>query len=314
MSRSSFSSSVDKGPRFGLGRGLGRDAHDETLDAAREEHDRRVAALRVERVEPVRDHLRERRLRRTPRLQRRRHDRRGLARTAQQVGDDVVGDHLLHLVRHARHRVDDLAVGQLAPQTRRGADRVRDRLAALGDVGLAQVVLRHVAHAGAEHLRDRLRELVVAHERHAHELGDRVAGQVVLGRPETAADEHRVRTRELIAQRGDDARPGCRRSPGARTNRCPTRRTARRSTRCSCRRSGRAATRFRSRGLHTALPAPFELRVELLGALPVDVAAPHDLETGYERERNRDVEDRSAAIRRSRRSVAAGRIRRRSTA
>ena len=33
-----------------------------------------------------------------------------LARPAQQVGDDVLGDHLLHLVRNAGHRVDDLAV------------------------------------------------------------------------------------------------------------------------------------------------------------------------------------------------------------
>ena len=56
----------------------------------------------VERVEPVRHHLRERRLRRAPRLERARHDRRGGARTGKEVGDDVGGDHLLHLVGHAR--------------------------------------------------------------------------------------------------------------------------------------------------------------------------------------------------------------------
>ncbi len=117
----------------------------------------------------------------------------------------MVGDHLLHLVRHAGHRVHDLAVGQLTLEPGRGADRVRDRLTPVGDIGLAQVVLRHVPDPGAEHLGDRLRELVVTHQRDTHELCDRIAGQVVLGRAETAADEHGVGPLELIAQRGDDA-------------------------------------------------------------------------------------------------------------
>src|SRR5439155_1752198 len=84
----------------------GRDTYDEPLDPTREERDRRVAA-RVERVETVRNHLGQRRLRRAPRLQRSRHDRRDLPRAAQQVGDYVLGHHQLHLVRHAGNRVDD---------------------------------------------------------------------------------------------------------------------------------------------------------------------------------------------------------------
>ena len=70
-----------------------------------------------------------------------------LARAPQQIGDHLRAHHLLHLVRHAGHRVHDLAVAHRTAQAGRGAERVRQRLAALGHVGLAQVVLRHVAQA-----------------------------------------------------------------------------------------------------------------------------------------------------------------------
>ncbi len=170
----------------------------------REERDRRVAGG-VERVQSVGDHLGQRRLRGAPGLQRPRHDRGNLARAPQQIGDDVLGHHELHLVGHARHRVHDL-VADRAAQARRGADRVRDRVPALGDVGLAEVVLGHVAQARAEHGRDVLGEVHPANERHAHELGDRVAREVVLGRTEPAADEHRVAPAQEVAERVDDAR------------------------------------------------------------------------------------------------------------
>ena len=51
-----------------------------------------------------------------------------------------------------------------------------------------------------------LGEIHVAHERHTHQLGDRVTRQVVLGRPDAAADEHRVAAFEQVAQRLDDPR------------------------------------------------------------------------------------------------------------
>ena len=68
--RSSFSSSSTNARASASVARLRGDAHHEPFDAAGEERDRRVAALRVERVEPVRDHLGQRRLRRAPRLQR----------------------------------------------------------------------------------------------------------------------------------------------------------------------------------------------------------------------------------------------------
>ena len=123
----------------------------------------------------------------------------------QKVGHDMFGDHQLHLVRNARNRVHDL-VADRAAQARRGADRVRDRLAALGHVGLAQVVLRHVAGAAREHRRDHLHEVVAPAQLDAHELRDRVAGEVVLGRAEPAAHDHRVGPLEQVAQRRDDPR------------------------------------------------------------------------------------------------------------
>ena len=134
----------------------------------------------------------------------------------------------------------------------RGAERVRERLAALGHVGLAQVVLRHVAQPRPEHRGDVLGQIHAAHERHAHQLRDRVARQVVLGRAEPAADEHRVAARRAGRAARRRCASGCRRSPGARRSRCPTPRAARRSRRCWCRRSGRAAARYRSRGLRIA--------------------------------------------------------------
>ena len=55
-------------------------------------------------------------------------------------------------------------------------------------------------------VRDVLGELHAPHQRHAHQLGDRVARQIVLGRAEPAADEHRVAALEQVAERLDDAR------------------------------------------------------------------------------------------------------------
>ena len=55
-------------------------------------------------------------------------------------------------------------------------------------------------------VRDVLGQLHPPHERHAHQLGDRVAREVVLGRADPAADEHRVGARQQVAQRLDDAR------------------------------------------------------------------------------------------------------------
>ena len=129
--------------RLGRGRGLGGEPHDEPFDAAGEERDRGIGL----RVDPVGDHLGQPGLRLTPRLERPADDHRRLTRAREQVGEHVLRHHQLHLVRHARHRVDDLAV-DLRPDAGRGPDRVRDHVGAGRDVGLAQVVHRHVAQRG----------------------------------------------------------------------------------------------------------------------------------------------------------------------
>ena len=60
------------------------------------------------------------------------------------------------------------------------------------DVGLAAVVVGHHPPAGFEHVADRLDDFLVAHQLHAHDMGDHLARDVVLGRPQPAATDHRV--------------------------------------------------------------------------------------------------------------------------
>jgi hypothetical protein len=55
-----------------------------------------------------------------------------------------------------------------------------------------------------EHRRDVFGEIHAPHERHAHQCGDRIARQIVLRRAQTAAHEHRVRSRQQVAQRVDN--------------------------------------------------------------------------------------------------------------
>ncbi len=113
------------------------------------------------------------------------------SRPFEEIGQHVLRDHVGHLVRNPGHRVHDL-VAHLAAETRRGADRVRDRLTALRHVGLPQVVLREGSPAATEDLADVLDELFAPFEFDAHHLGDRLPGHVVGGGPETAADDHGV--------------------------------------------------------------------------------------------------------------------------
>ena len=47
--------------------------------------------------------------------------------------------------------------------------------------------------------------LRVAHQTHAHDLGDRLPGDVVLGRPESAAEDHGVAAIESQPDTGDHA-------------------------------------------------------------------------------------------------------------
>jgi len=238
----------------------------------------------------MRHHLGDARFARAPCLQAARHDRRASARALQQVGQHLLVDHPLHLVRHARNRVDHLAAMR-GPHSGRRADRVRDRLRPIGDVGLAQVVLRHVAGARREHRGDLVDELVVAHQRNLHPRGDGVAREVVLRGTEPAADDQRVGAREQIFDRGDDAIEVVADDAGARSCRCRRARAAHRSKPSSCRRSGRATARCRWRGPHSAWRRTLR-GANSIAALPVDVAVADDLQAAHDCERGRGEQNR----------------------
>ena len=130
-------------------------------------------------------------------------DHRGDARAPLQVGQHRGADHRAHLVRHPGHRIDHL-VAEWADQPGRGARHLGDERGAIRNVGLAQVVGRHLAPARGEQRADLLGHLGAADQRNAHDLGDRLARDVVLGRPEPAAQDHRIAALERETDRGDD--------------------------------------------------------------------------------------------------------------
>ena len=191
----------------GLGRlaaaRLGGDAHLDALDAAREERERGIAES-VELRDATGQGLREPGLALAPGAQHPALDHRTQARAAAKVGEDGAVEHLAQLVGHSRHRVDH-PLADRADEARGGARHLRDERSAGGDIGLAQVVLGHPAPAGLEAGADALPDLGVAQELHPHDLGDRLAGDVVLGGAEPPADDHRVAAREREAEARHDA-------------------------------------------------------------------------------------------------------------
>ena len=113
------------------------------------------------------------------------------------VMQDRAGQHLPHLVGHAGHRVEASAILELDDQPWRRPSVGLDPRGTLGHVRLPKVALGHRAGARpprelpAEHRF----ELVVEDEGPLGEQRDRVAGDVVLRRPEPAAHEHHVGAR-----------------------------------------------------------------------------------------------------------------------
>ena len=124
---------------------------------------------------------------------------------ASRSGSTCSRDHQLHLVGHAGHRVDDLVAD-------RGAD-ARARCRPSSGWARRRPGCRHWRRllAGMSRprppnsARDPLDELLAPLELDAHDLGDRLAGDVVGGRPEPAAHDDRVGCVEQLAQRLDHA-------------------------------------------------------------------------------------------------------------
>ena len=186
----------------GLVGGLGGDPHLDALDAARQKGDRRIAQ-KVELEDPVGQHLGEARFGLAPGAQHAAGDHGADAGAPLQVRQHGAAQHLLHLVRHARHGVDHLGADR-ADQARCRARHLRDRPGAFRHVRLAQVVLGHVAAARGEQGADALGDLGVADQAHAHHRGNRLARDVVLGRAQAAAQDHRVGALERQADAVDD--------------------------------------------------------------------------------------------------------------
>ena len=191
-----------------------------------------------------------------PRAQRAADDHPGLAGAPTEVGQHRALDHLLHLVRHAGHRVDDLvdAVDRdRADQARRRATCLRDdrsrRPAPSPGAGCwppCAVRATRTCSAITSATASSCTQL------DAHHRGDRLAGEVVVRRAEPAAHDHRIGVRPACCAARPPLDRGCRRPSPAAASRCRWRPAARRARRCWCRRSGRAAARCRPRRRHNA--------------------------------------------------------------
>ena len=188
--------------RLRVGR-LGGNAHLDALDSARQERKGGVPEA-VELRNAIRQGLRESGLALAPGAKHPTLDDRAQSGAPPEIREDAALEHLPELVGHSRHGVDHLRADR-TDEPGGGSRHLRDERGPDRDIGLAQVVLRHPAPARLEARADAISDLVAAHERNAHDFGDRLAGDVVLGGSEAAADDHRVAAREREAQARHDA-------------------------------------------------------------------------------------------------------------
>ena len=126
-----------------------------------------------------------------------------LAHPPLQIWCDASLEHLLHLVRDSRHRVDDL-VTERADQAGRGPVRLGDHRRADRYVRLPQVRFGHLSSTRGEDRSHGVDHALVVSERDVHHLRDRLAGDVVVGGSESPAHDGPVAPRERGAQGEDD--------------------------------------------------------------------------------------------------------------
>lgn len=81
----------------------------------------------------------------------------------------------------------------------------RDELGRRRLAGLVEVVHGHASPSLAEHGRNRVDHGLVLVELLPGELGERLTGEIILGRAQTAAHDHRIRPLQRPAERVDDA-------------------------------------------------------------------------------------------------------------
>ena len=133
-------------------------------------------------------------------------DDTGVTGATTQFGDHGSDHHLLHLIGDPRDGEDHL-VADRAHQPRRCTGLLGDTSGTNGHEGLAQVVARHAATPGSEHLEQTLYDLFVLDQGDAHDLGDDITGDVILGRTETAAHDDCVAAFQRHPQRRSDPLP-----------------------------------------------------------------------------------------------------------
>ena len=259
----SASSAVEHAPRpsASVG-GLGGEPHLDALDAAGQEGERRVARRRRARRSAARSrsasphslspHVRSTRLTMTAVLAR--------ARAAGRAGRPARASPSSRTARRARRRRPCRRPGRSARAPCPGvcgmtvAPTGHDRPGAGCSRACAGRAPRTCCGCASA-------TVVVAHELDAHHLGDGLAGDVVLGRAEPAAHDHRVGCGRAPARSAATMRP--RLSPTLvwkwRVD-AGQRRAARRSTTSWCRRSGRAAARCRRRRPRSARTAHDDAR------------------------------------------------------
>ena len=97
-------------------------------------------------------------------------------------------DHPVKLPRYARHEEEQRLL-RLEHEPGCGADRVRENLRALGEVGLLRVVLGHLAPDRLEEAPDPLENPCIAHELAPQSSGGHLGCDVVSRGPETTRDE-----------------------------------------------------------------------------------------------------------------------------
>ena len=96
--------------------------------------------------------------------------------------------HALHLAGHAGHG-NDRAGPALDDEARRSADRVFDQCRPRRDVGLLKIVLGHLDAETGKALLERLQRALMQLQRATGGVGDGLARDIVLGRPESAGDQ-----------------------------------------------------------------------------------------------------------------------------
>ena len=187
---------ADRGDQLGrldLRRGSGRELHaDDALTHQQPEQRVRVAAHQVA------EGLVDARLGQAPQAEALDADGCALDGHRLDEGPQVVGEHRLHLAGHAGQDGHARVVAADDEAGRR-ALRVGQDGRALGHHGLDAVAGRHLAAVAVEAPLHVLERRVVEHEADARGTGHAVAGQIVLGRAEPAADDDQVAVRRVGA-------------------------------------------------------------------------------------------------------------------